>query len=564
MMMTAVTTLIATAPGVSVGGLLIHVDPTISALWVLLLIAGATFISEDLTCIAPGLLIHQGQVDLAVGLAGCFCGIVVSDMGLWGLGRTLRWRGVRWRWFSALASSGHAMRISGWFDRNAGGAIMASRFLPGSRLPLYVTLGAMGARPTKLAGWTVLAALIWTPLIVLPIAWMGERITEPLTDWLGGGWFALLLTAILLMVLFRLVVGLCTPIGRSRIMAKVSRLWRWEFWPTWLFYLPLVPWLVYLSIRHRGFGTITAANPGMPMGGVIGESKHDILAKLPPPSAPAFTLIESGEIEARLEALGAFLRQRGIVMPIILKPDVGQRGVGVKLIRDDDAARSYFEATPGPVIAQAYHPGPFEAGIFYYRMPGQERGRLFSITDKQFPVLIGDGVSSVEELIWSHPRYRMQAQTFLTRHAEQVDRILAEGETFKLGVVGNHCQGTEFLDGSHLITPALTEAIDGIARTIDGFYFGRFDIRYNDPAELKAGRGFSIIELNGATSESTNIYDSRRSIWWAYCTLFRQWSLLFRIGSHNRRHGVPSADLRTIMVETWRHYRSRRVCLVAD
>jgi hypothetical protein len=70
----------------------------------------------------------------------------------------------------------------------------------------------------------------------------------------------------------------CTSAGRGKLIARVSRLWRWEFWPSWLFYLPVLPWLAYLSLRYGRVLTWTAANPGIPHGGVVGESKHAILA----------------------------------------------------------------------------------------------------------------------------------------------------------------------------------------------------------------------------------------------------------------------------------------------
>ena len=111
---------------------------------------------------------------------------------------------------------------------------------------------------------------------------------------------------------------------------------------------------------------------------------------------------------------------RGWSLPLILKPDVGMRGTGVRLIRAWDQAGEYLAVVDASVIAQPYHPGPFEAGIFYYRMPGSPHGRIFSITAKQFPLIVGDGTSTVESLILSHPRYRLQAARFAARHGGRV------------------------------------------------------------------------------------------------------------------------------------------------
>jgi hypothetical protein len=247
----------------------------------------------------------------------------------------------------------------------------------------------------------------------------------------------------------------------------------------------------------------------------------------------------------------------------VLKPDAGERGTGVRKIHDFVDLEKYLLAYPGLVIVQPYHAGPFEAGVFYYRIPGEARGRIFSVTDKVFPAVTGDGRSTLAELIWSHPRYRMQAETFLTRHAADAERVLAKGERLSLTMSGNHCQGTLFRDGSHLIAPALEAAFDALAKRFDGFFVGRFDVRYSDPAEFRAGRGFAIVELNGVTSESTNLYDPSWPLWGAYRTLFRQWALLFRIGAANRARGHQPVTVRELFSLLRTHYREHQIDALA-
>lgn len=307
----------------------------------------------------------------------------------------------------------------------------------------------------------------------------------------------------------------------------------------WLFYAPVAVWLLWLAIRHRGITTMTASNPGIPDGGVVGESKFAILSNLPPEWTVPSAMIAAASSGPRGQEVLDVVRQRGWAFPVILKPDVGQRGVGVRLARDIADVHRYCAFESGPIVVQPYHPGPFEAGIFYYRFPDEARGRIFSITDKQFPRLAGDGVSTVEMLIWSHPRYRLQANTFLARHRDVLDRVLSQGETLQLAIAGNHAQGTLFRDGWHLWTPALEARIDEVARSYPGFFVGRFDVRYADAAAFQAGQEFAIVELNGATAESTDIYDPDRSLMDAYRKLFRQWSLVFAIGAANRAAGAP-------------------------
>ena len=147
----------------------------------------------------------------------------------------------------------------------------------------------------------------------------------------------------------------------------------------------------------------------------------------------------------------------------------------------------------------------------------------------------------------------MVAGKYLRRFSDRRDKILPAGEVLKLVEAGNHAQGCIFRDGAHLRTPALVERIDKISRGVPGFYIGRFDIRYNSEADLRTGTHFQIIELNGAGSEATNIYDARNSLWSAYRQLFRQWDLVFAIGAANRRRGCAPTRL-SLVWRKWREY----------
>jgi membrane protein DedA with SNARE-associated domain len=516
-----------------------------------------TFVSEDLTCVAVGLLVAGGHGSFAAGLTGCFLGIFTSDAALWAVGR-LAGPKVR-RWIGPDRFSG----MERWLDRRLAAAVVAARFLPGTRLPLYLTAGIIGRRGGRFLLWTFIAAALWTPLLVLSVTFLGETAVVPLRRLLGGT-PAIVFTSLLAFGLIRVVPRSLNRRERTRLAAWPARLWRWEFWPAWLFYLPLVPYYLWLSMRYFGATVWTAANPGIPRGGVVGESKADILSALPEEYTVPSLLIGPGNVGERLSGFGNEVTRRGWSFPLVLKPDAAQRGAGVKKVHDLVDVEKYLGGQPAAVLAQPYHPGPFEAGVFYYRLPGEEHGRIFSITDKVFPEVVGDGNSTLAELIWVHPRYRMQADVFLKRHAGRASEVLAAGERLPLAMAGNHCQGVMFRDGAHLFTPELVRAVDSIAKRVPGFYIGRFDIRYGDVAEFRAGRGFAIVELNGATAESTNIYDPSWPLWRAYRTLMRQWGLLFRIGAANRRRGNRPVSSRELLQLLREYYAERTVDPLAD
>ena len=158
----------------------------------------------------------------------------------------------------------------------------------------------------------------------------------------------------------------------------------------------------------------------------------------------------------------------------------------------------------------------------------------------------------------------MQARTFLARLGDRRKDIPCHGERVALAIAGNHAQGTLFKDGRHLITPALEAAVDAIARQYDGFFIGRFDVRYTDREAFLAGRDLAIVELNGATAECTNIYDPERSLLAAYRTLFLQWRLVFEIGAANRRYGRPATSTERLLRLLREHLNTATPFAVSD
>ena len=547
------------------GAKLLHLDRTMNPWLAMLSIAGGTFVSEDLTCITVGMLANRGELDVFLGVIACFLGIFLGDLGLWFCGYfvgrpVLNWRPVE-RWMPT-----HRINdLATWFDRYGFFAVFASRFMPGTRLPLYVSAGVLGRRAWKFVIWALISDLIYTPLVVLIVAVAGAAVAEPMERWLGSTVWAGVLAGMALFFIVKIIFMLATKRGRRWLLISLAKLHRWEFWSPWLFYAPMMPGAIYAHLRYRGFTTFMLSNPAIPMGGLVGESKWDILRQLPARWIVPSYLVPTATGEQRLADAKAHIAEQGWGYPLIIKPNVGQRGVGLKKIEDDIALADYINAYHAPLLLQTYHPGPFEAGVFYVRHPDEQAGRIFSITDKTFPQITGDGQHTLEELLYQHPRYRMQATLFLSRLEDQAKRVIAAGEVVRLAVAGNHCQGTMFTDGSHLITDALAQRIDEIAKHFEGFFFGRFDLRYSDRERFMAGEDLAIVELNGATSESTNIYDPRRSLLQAYITLHKQWLWALRIGDANRKRlNIEAPGLWEMFKALRTYYREREVNEVAD
>jgi len=513
----------------------------------------ATFILEDVATVGAGLLLATGAVTWPVAFGACFLGIWMGDAGLYAIAR---FGGRPWfersplRRFSAkVTNSEH------WFGERGTPILVFSRLVPGARLPTYLAAGFLRLPAPRFLWVTGVASFVWTVIVLLLV----QSVGAPLLDWLGefkrGGWAILGLLAIAWGAL-HLLRSVGRKVDFNRLSARLGRWRHWEFWPAWIFYPPVAVYGLWLGVKYRGLTLPTAANPGIFSGGMVGESKMATLRELMATS-PGFTadaeLITGSTVAERLASLRTLCQSLAIAYPFILKPDVGQRGAGIKLIRTEEQAIAYLAQTTAPLLVQRYAEGPHEAGVFYYRFPHEAQGHIFAITEKIFPAISGDGQSTVEDLVWREARARFMAGKYLARLEERRHEVLAEGETLKLVQAGNHCQGCIFQDGSRLNTPLLRERMDAISKQVPGFNIGRYDIRYASEEELMAGRNFQIIELNGAASEATSIYDARNSLWSAYRTLFRQWELVFAIGAANRTLGHAPTPL-PLMWKTWREY----------
>ncbi len=354
---------------------------------------------------------------------------------------------------------------------------------------------------------------------------------------------------------------------RRRVCARWLRTVRWEFWPPYIFYVPVAFNYVRLAIRHGGLKLPFCTNPGTINGLQAGESKAFSLGRLFQ-HAPEFVaqtwLIAGSSPDEKITSLLKTIKAHEVTCPFILKPDCGNRGSGVKVIKTFAAAEEYLSAIEAPVILQRYAPGPLEAGVFYYRLPDAKNGQLFAITKKVFPRVIGDGQSTLEELIWRDERASITGKKFCRRFARDLNHVVSAGAEWPLVNAGNHAQGCIFYDGGPLATDALAERIDQIAKGLEGFYFGRFDVRYPAEADLKAGRNFTILEVNGFASEATSIYDPGNSVFSAYRTLFHQWDLVFTIGAQNRQRNAPSPSWSSLWQRARSYRRERATHPLAD
>lgn len=338
-----------------------------------------------------------------------------------------------------------------------------------------------------------------------------------------------------------------------------------EFWPAWFFYTPVVIYWLWLSVRYRNFGLPMVVNPNIALGGMVGESKLAILRQggelahsyiLPylarelPVSSPLHKRDET--LWAHVENDIALAERAGIPLPFVVKPELGCRGAGVRLIANANQLARYLRAFPTDrrYVIQKLAPYAAEAGIFYEKMPGDAKGSVTSITLKYRPFVVGDGVRNLKTLIMCDRRASILRKIYFAKNKTRLKEIPRKGEEVPLAFAGSHCRGSIFRNGNEYISQRLSDKIDSLMGDFPNFHYGRLDVKFKNVEKLSAGRDFVIIEINGVSSEKTHIWDSRTSLYQVFATLFEQYATLFKMGHKMRACGFRVPSARTL-VATW-------------
>ena len=264
------------------------------------------------------------------------------------------------------------------------------------------------------------------------------------------------------------------------------------------------------------------------------ESKKEIYDIIPSEYIPKTKLIKKG---TSLYTVLDLLVSVGINFPFIAKPDIGMKAFGVEKVESKDQLQSYLNKSSDDFLIQELITYTKEVGIFYTRLPNQKKGKITGIVSKEFLSVIGDGKNSILDLIKQNPRSYFQLAALKRKYGSQLNTILENEEQFVLVPYGSHTRGAKFIDKSDAQNERLLHTIDSICTEIPGFFYGRLDILYSSLEELSDGKEFSIIEINGAGSEPTHMYDPKYSLFHAWREIFRHWNLLYKISIINNKLG---------------------------
>jgi hypothetical protein len=329
------------------------------------------------------------------------------------------------------------------------------------------------------------------------------------------------------------------------------KLLNWEYWPTKLVYTPLIIYAVGLGIRIRNFTYFSLVNPDIEAGGLFGASKYKQLQKLHPDLIPKTLFVEAG---SSFETCVKVLNKNQMYYPFIAKPDRGERGTAVELIKSETEFRKYCLQSNFDIVIQEYIDYKFEAGVFYYRMPNETKGHIPSLVIKDFLKIIGDGKHTIEELMMQSDRAVMVLEKVRSRLKEQMKLIPKLNEIHFLEPIGNHNRGTKFVNGNQYISKDLEKIFDKIAFQLVEYHYGRFDLRAPSLEDFLLGKNLKIVEVNGVNAEPAHIYDPSTSLWVGLKTLIRHWGLVFDIAMQNKKRGYEAMPVS----EVWKYLSLRK------
>jgi membrane protein DedA with SNARE-associated domain len=540
-----------------------------------------TFIHEDAAILAAGFSRVENGLPLLYAYFPVYFGIVAGDVLIYGLGRLAQTN----KWLRSKIIGPKIERIKLWLEAHLVRVLVLCRLTPGFLFPTFVACGWFKIPFWRFATVSIFAGAVYSSIVLTIVILFGNAVLFHLGYW---AWAVLVVLVIAFTIrnsrksmwskrtehamgdippsFFEVIKrymptlkhkfsGMPSLEGLKKFVSTAERI------PNNILYIPVVVRWFLLAIRYRSVTLPTSANPMIETGGFMGESKSSVMNMVGSEQkswlADFVTFhLNGSETESELGKAISLMTENGLSFPIVAKPDIGWNGYGVNLVEDKDHLLRYFSTFPQneTIMLQrpVLHDG--EAGIFYVRIPGEPHGKLYSITLRYFPYVIGDGKSTLANLVQTDPRTKLRAGFYLGQKGnhlgfskEDLEHIPEKDELIRLTFIGSLRVGGLYRDAGHLITPELTARFDAIACSMPEFYYGRFDIRFESTDLLKEGKGFSIIEINGAGAEAIQAWDPNTSLLKLYREFFKAQSLLFKVGALNRSRGFKPMPVRDFL-----------------
>jgi membrane protein DedA with SNARE-associated domain len=524
-------------------------------LLLLLVISILTMFGEDATCIGAGLLVARGVLGFWPALTACLLGILAGNVLYYVVGWRYGRPALRNPLFRWLIKESDLQRMTALFHQRGTWIVFLSRFVPGSRLPVFMSAGILRFSFWRMFGALLVSNLLWTPIFVWVASWLGQGMIAMVEHYEKAALFIVVITVGVVLAAIHIFQPLCTWRGRRLWISRWRRMTQWEFWPASFAQLRLAPAWWKMGRASGGLLVFTCSNPDFPSGGFVGTAKSIWLRALsdaqPPvprwillPAAPAASAVTA---EARAASLDDWRIEAGVPWPLVLKRDLSGRGRGVRICHSHEEALAYFVDNLGAVVAQEYIPGQ-EFTVWFARDPGARTGRILAVAEAQFPSVVGDGQRTLERLILSDEVALSRGRIFLAKFAARVADIPAAGEVITLSELAQPSDGSFAYDvTAELSTPELAAAINILARHLSDFHFGKFQVRCPTREDFRAGKNLRVIGVVGVMAAGSAIRDPRRTLADACHQALHQWETCFAIGAALHRRGIKPAHWKTVL-----------------
>ncbi len=308
----------------------------------------------------------------------------------------------------------------------------------------------------------------------------------------------------------------------------------WRHWHYHVKYFIASPAWVWFTLRSGNIWFFTASNPSLTFGGMEGEGKREMYEQLPEGSYPKTIYIQPGEdFSAVQERIS-----KDFEFPFIVKPEIGMMGFMFRKINNAAQLEAYHTVMTTEYLAQSLVEYDTEVSVMYYRMPGEQRGKITGFITKEPAYVTGDGVRTLKQLILDHTNDKVDKPKTLVKFETELDVVLPNGLKKRLNDASNRNQGGVFQNLAHLIDEDLQRMFDKLSLHAGEFYYGRYDILCKSVDDLKAGKNFSILEFNGAGAGPQHFHTAKTFIEVLGIIVYH-WKLMYQVSKKNRQLGVP-------------------------
>ena len=238
------------------------------------------------------------------------------------------------------------------------------------------------------------------------------------------------------------------------------------------------------------------------------------------------------------DEVAKLLSEQQFDFPFAVKPEVGKMGFMFRKINTLSELQTYHQKINCAYIIQELVTYPLEVSVFYYRLPGAQKGTISGFIRKEFLEVTGDGKSTLWELILNYPRVQFRLGEMKAKHKEKLHHVLPAGEAYCLSQALNLSRGGKLVSLEHEKDDRLLKVFDDLSHYAGYFYYGRYDIKCRSVQDLKEGKNFFILEYNGSGAEPHHVYGNGYTLWQACGILVSHWAMLCRISRLNYRKGV--------------------------